>query len=191
MIFDRDGNLWVGTNGKGIFRIQGNLVDHYGRADGLSGDTVALCLKIREGILWAATPGEGIDKFRDPPIASFSTFEGLGNALPQGVLASRDGTIWVANLGSLDHIEKNGTISSIRTRDGLPGNRVASMLEDRAGNMWVGVDDGLYLFKNGRFRPVPGAKSPAAGTCRRAGGGHRRRHLGRVLQQPAEACAYP
>ncbi len=155
LIFDHDGNLWVATSGNGIFRIGGDLVDHYGRADGLAGDSVAALFEDREGILWAATPGEGIDKFRDPPIASFSTLEGLGNALPQGILASRDGTIWVANLGSLDHIEKNGTISSIRTRDGLPGNRVASMLEDRAGNMWVGVDDGLYLFKNGRFRPIP------------------------------------
>ena len=156
MIFDRDSNLWVGTNGNGIFRIRGNLVDHYGRADGLATDTVAALFEDKEGVLWAATPGEGIDKFRDPPIASFSTFEGLGNDLPQGVLATRDGTIWVANFGSLDHIEKNGTISSIRTRDGLPGNRVTSMLEDSAGNMWVGVDDGLYLFKNGRFRPIRG-----------------------------------
>jgi signal transduction histidine kinase len=29
------------------------------------------------------------------------------------------------------------------------------LLEDRAGNLWVGVDDGLYLFKNGRFRRLP------------------------------------
>ena len=29
------------------------------------------------------------------------------------------------------------------------------MLEDRAGNLWVGVDDGLYLFKDGRFRRLP------------------------------------
>jgi ligand-binding sensor domain-containing protein len=29
------------------------------------------------------------------------------------------------------------------------------MLEDRAGNMWVGVDDGLYLFRDGRFRRLP------------------------------------
>ena len=108
----------------------------------------------REGILWAATP-DGIDKFRDPPVASFTSLEGLGNDLPNGVLASRDGTVWIANVGSLDHIEKNGTVSSIRTRDGLPGNRVASMLEDRAGNLWVGVDDGLYIFKNGRFHRLP------------------------------------
>src|SRR5271157_1515841 len=155
MTFDRDGNLWVGTHGMGIFRIHGSVVDHFGRTEGLSSNTVNAVFLDREGILWAATT-EGIDKFRDPPIASFSSLEGLGNELPNGVLASRDGTIWVANLGSLDHIEKNGTISSIRARDGLPGNQVTSMLEDRAGNMWVGVDDGLYLFKDGRFRRLPG-----------------------------------
>ena len=29
------------------------------------------------------------------------------------------------------------------------------MLEDRAGHLWVGIDDGLYLFKDGRFRRLP------------------------------------
>jgi signal transduction histidine kinase/ligand-binding sensor domain-containing protein len=153
MIFDRDGNLWVGTTSQGMFRIHGNLVDHYGRKEGLSGDLVDDVFVDREGILWAITP-DGIDSFRDPRIASFSAFEGLGNS-PMGVLASRDGTIWVASFDSLDHIEKNGTISSIHIADGLPGHRVSSMLEDRAGNMWVGVDDGLYLFKNGRFHRLP------------------------------------
>jgi ligand-binding sensor domain-containing protein len=153
MIFDRDGNLWVGTKGQGIFRIHGDLVDHYGRTEGLSSDNVPAVFEDREGILWAASP-DGIDNFRDPRVASFSTMEGLGN-VPTGVLARRDGTIWVASTGSLDRIEKNGAISSIRTGHGLPGTQVTSMLEDRAGNMWVGVDDGLYLFKNGRFRRLP------------------------------------
>ena len=152
--FDGDGNLWVGTSGMGIFRIHGSMVDHFGRTEGLSSDTVNAVFVDREGILWAATP-DGIDKFRDPPVASFSSVEGLGNDLPDGVLASRDGTIWIANLGSLDHIEKNGTVSSFRTRDGLPGNRVASMLEDRAGSLWVGADDGLYILKNRRFHRLP------------------------------------
>lgn len=150
MIFDREGNLWVGTKGQGIFRIHGNLVDHYGRAEGLSSDSVDDVFEDQEGIIWAAT-SDGIDNFRDPRVASFSSLEGLGN-IPMGVLASKDGAIWVANFGSLDHIETNGTVSSIRAGNGLPGNRVTSMLEDRAGNMWVGVDDGLYLLKDGRFR---------------------------------------
>ena len=37
-------------------------------------------------------------------------------------------------------------------------SQVTSMLEDRAGEMWVGVDGGLYLFKDGRFRRLARAQ---------------------------------
>ena len=153
MIVDRDGALWVATSGRGIWRIHGTVVDHYGRTEGLSSDTAMALFEDREGIVWAATT-QGIDSFRDPRITTFSASEGLGKDAAIGVLASRDGTVWVANSGSLDSIA-NGRVSSIRTSEGLPGSQVTSLLEDRAGNMWVGVDDGLYLFEKGRFRRLP------------------------------------
>ena len=151
---DRDGNLWVGTDADGIFRVHGNAVDHYARTEGLSSDFVRSLFEDREGILWAAT-SNGVDKFHDPLVTTFSAVEGLAKDWAVGILASRDGTIWVANAESLDHIEKDGSISSIRTGSGLPGSQVSSLLEDRAGNMWVGVDDGLYVFKDGHFRRLP------------------------------------
>ena len=151
---DRDGNLWVGTGADGVFRVHGNAVDHYARTEGLSSDYVRALFEDREGILWAAT-SKGVDKFHDPAVTTFSVLEGLARDWAVGILASRDGTIWVANAESLDHIEKDGSISSIRTGSGLPGSQVSSLLEDRAGNMWVGVDDGLYVFKNGNFRRLP------------------------------------
>ena len=154
MTFDRDGNLWVSSRGKGLYRIRGDVVDHYGRTDGLSSDSVNLLFEDREGILWAGT-SNGIDSFRDPSVTTFSSSEGLAKDGAAGVLASRDGSIWVANDGSLDRIA-NGSISSIRTGAGLPGHQVASMLEDRAGNFWVGIDDSLYVLKDGRFRAIAG-----------------------------------
>ena len=153
LMFDHDGNLWVGTKAKGIFRVHGNVVEHYDRTNGLSGDSVYALFEDREGIVWAGTTS-GVDSFRDPPVVTFSQVEGLGKDLPAGILASRDGTIWVANAGSLDHIS-NGSVSSVRAGKGLPGDQVTRLLEDRVGNLWVGVDDGLYLFKDGRFRRLP------------------------------------
>jgi len=153
MISDRKGDLWFGTVAKGVFHIHGNDVDHYGRTEGLSSDTVWTLFQDREGIVWAATPN-GIDSFRDPAVTTFSALEGLPKEAAVGILATKDGTIWIANDGSLDRIA-NGTISSIRTGAGLPGRQVTSLLQDRAGNMWVGLDDGLYLFTNGRFRRLP------------------------------------
>jgi signal transduction histidine kinase/ligand-binding sensor domain-containing protein len=152
-LFDRDGNLWVGTDAKGLFRVRGSVVEHYDHTDGLSGDSVWALFEDREGIVWAGTTS-GIDKFRDPRVTTFSALQGLGKDLAAGILASRDGSLWVANDGSLDHI-KNGTVTSIRKSDGLPGEQVAAMLEDRTGNMWVGVDDGLFLFKDGHFLRLP------------------------------------
>jgi signal transduction histidine kinase/ligand-binding sensor domain-containing protein len=151
--FDSHGNLWVGTDRKGIFRVHGNVVDHYGQTESLSGDFVRVLLEDRGGTVWAAT-NNGIDQFHDPRVTTFSTPEGLGSDHAVGLLASRDGTIWVANGESLDHIV-NGSVSSIRDKHGLPGQQVSSLLEDRAGNLWVGVDDALYLLKDGSFRRLP------------------------------------
>ena len=77
MIFDGDGSLWVASVGNGIFRIRGNVVEHYGRTEGLSSDTVTALFEDREGIVWTAT-SNGIDSFRDPRIVTFSAVEGLG-----------------------------------------------------------------------------------------------------------------
>jgi ligand-binding sensor domain-containing protein/two-component sensor histidine kinase len=149
MIEDSDKNLWIATYGNGIYRIHGQTVDHFGRADGLSSDTVVDLYESDDGIVWVAT-SNGIDNFRDLPVTTFSTSEGLGRDGASSVTATKDGTVWVANVGTLDFI-RNGTVSSVR----VPGQQVSSLLEDHQGNMWVGVDDGLFIYKDGRFRRIP------------------------------------
>jgi PAS domain S-box-containing protein len=149
LLEDSDKNLWVATVGNGVYRIHGQTVDHFGRADGLSSDTVFDLYESDDGIVWAAT-SDGIDNFRDLPVTTFSTSEGLGSAGLASVMATKDGTVWVASLGTLDFV-RNGTVASVR----VPGQQVSSLLEDRAGNMWVGVDDGLFIYRDGRFRRIP------------------------------------
>lgn len=161
MTCDRDGNLWVGSIGQGLFVVRGNIVEHYGRTDGLSDDNVQGFFEDREGNLWVTT-ASGIDCFRNPRVTSFSELEGLGMDAAAGVLASRNGTIWVANGGSLDYII-NGNVASIRQGHGFPGEQATSLLEDSAGNLWVGVDDDLYLFKNSHFLRVLGQNHESLG----------------------------
>lgn len=148
MIEDSDKNLWIATYGNGIYRIHDQTVEHFGRADGLSSDAVFDLYEGSDGIVWATT-SNGIDNFRDLPITTFSTSEGLGRDGANSVMATKDGTVWVANLGTLDFI-RNGAVPSVR----VPGEQVSSLLEDHQGNIWVGVDDGLFIYKDGRFRRI-------------------------------------
>jgi PAS domain S-box-containing protein len=146
---DSKKNLWIATVGNGIYRIHGQTVDHFGRADGLSSDTVFGLYESDDGIVWAAT-SDGVDNFRELPVTTFSPSEGLGRKGTASVMATKDGTVWVASVGTLDFV-RNGTVSSIP----VPGDQVSSMLEDHQGNIWIGVDDGLFIYNHGRFRRIP------------------------------------
>ena len=76
LLIDRQGNLWVGTESQGVYRIHGTDVDHFGSADGLSSDHVNRFFEDREGNLWVST-AKGIDMFRDLRVISVSRREGL------------------------------------------------------------------------------------------------------------------
>jgi signal transduction histidine kinase/streptogramin lyase len=153
LLLDRDSSLWVGTLNQGIYRIQGNRVDHFRGSDGLSGDAVSVngLLQDREGNIWIVT-SRGIDKFHDIRVASFSTRQGLSTDQVNSVLASRDGTVWIGSY-NLD-VLRSGKITSIQPRNGLPGRTLTSLLEDRAGRLWVGVDQELSVYERGKFRKI-------------------------------------
>ena len=154
LLLDRDGNLWVGTENNGLYRIHSDTVDHFALADGLSSNQVRNLYEDQEGTIWATT-SNGLDSFQEPRVTTYTATEGLGADNAVSVIVSHDGTVWVANNGSLDSI-RNGIVLSVEKNDGLPGNQVTSLLEDREKHLWVGVDDGLYIYENRYFRPIPG-----------------------------------
>jgi signal transduction histidine kinase/streptogramin lyase len=151
LLLDRDHSLWVGTLNQGIYRIQGNKVDHFRSSDGLSGDSVTGLFQDREGNIWIAT-SRGIDNLHDLRVASFSTRQGLSTDQLNSVLASRDGAVWIGT-HNLD-VLRSGKITSIPPRNRLPGREITSLLEDRAGRLWVGVDKELSVYERGHFRKI-------------------------------------
>jgi ligand-binding sensor domain-containing protein len=163
LLLDRDSSLWVGTLNQGIYRIQGNKVDHFRGSDGLSGDAVSGLFQDREGNIWIAT-SRGIDNFHDLRVASFSTRQGLSADQVNSVLASRDGTVWIGNY-SLD-VLRSGKITSIQPRNGLPGREMTSLLEDRAGRLWVGTDEELSVYEQGKFTKIHTRDGSPLGTVR-------------------------
>lgn len=152
LFLDRDHCLWVGTANQGIYRIHGQTVDHFGREDGLSGNSVNRIFQDREGGIWVAT-GEGLDHFRDLPIVTYSSLEGLGTEFIAAMLARRNGSVEASSLSSINSIH-GSTITHEKIVPGLRGISSA-LLEDHLGNLWIGMNNGdLLTVVNGRWRVV-------------------------------------
>ena len=148
LFIDGTGSLWLATADRGIYRLQGESVDHFGAEDGLSSNTVHDFFEDREGNLWVTT-SKGLDFFRENRVVTFSTSEGLPSDVAESVIASDDGTVWISNRATLNAI-RNGKVISIP----VPGQRVTALWQDHAKRLWVGVGNGVAIYDRGHFQPV-------------------------------------
>ncbi len=159
---DRDNQMWIGTNGHGVFRVQGDRVDHFDRTDGLSSNTVEGFYQDKEGTLWVVT-SSGIDNFRDLHVVSYSMREGLTADGAVSVLASHNGGLWVIDdYDTAERLEK-GKFAVFLPRPDLPGRHVTTMFEDHAGRLWFGLDHDLCVYDNGVFRTIRSADGKPLG----------------------------
>jgi ligand-binding sensor domain-containing protein len=150
MMRDRDGNIWIGTEGQGLLRLRGSRVERFTRRDGLSSDLISALLEDREGNLWAGT-ARGIDQFSTPKIIHLSTLDGLSSDDVRSVCATRQGATWVGTAGGgLNRIE-GGRITPYRMDSGLPSTTVLSLYADDGGRLWAGTTGGLAYLSEDRF----------------------------------------
>jgi signal transduction histidine kinase/ligand-binding sensor domain-containing protein len=152
LYLDRNHSLWVGTQSQGLYRIHDGVADHYGRANGLSGDNVGYIYEDKEGNLWVTTD-RGVDMFRDLPVVTFATTEGLIGSEVHSVLALSNGSVWVGNVGAVNII-RVGSVSAIAAGHGLPGQNVEVIFQDHSGQIWLGIDNTIVTYKLGRFSAI-------------------------------------
>jgi signal transduction histidine kinase/ligand-binding sensor domain-containing protein len=152
---DSHHSLWVGTDSDGLYRIHDGLADHYGSANGLSGNAISFVYEDREGNVWVATD-RGIDMFRETPVVSYSTDEGLIGSTAQAILSVGGKSIWVTNDGALDII-RDGRVSAVTAGHGLPGQTLEAMFQDSTGRIWMGVDNTIAINTVGRFSEIKNA----------------------------------
>jgi len=174
---DRDGGLWVGSQGGGLVHVHTGTTDTFGQADGLSSDDITAVFQDREGSVWVGTVG-GLDRFRDFAVFTFSEKQGFPDGAYGPVLAARDGSVWQSGLYELRRWSKgqitiyqepkaktvardHSVAATVRKviLSGLPKYGYWSLFEDDRARIWVAGDGGVGYLDNDRYisiRGVPG-----------------------------------
>jgi diguanylate cyclase (GGDEF)-like protein len=177
------GDLWLGTDGDGILRVdtrrwQLRHVRHQARAAAsLADNDITALYRDHSGLIWIGTD-TGLSQ-HDAQQSAISTWLG-GTDEPQGishpnvpfVLPMPDGRVWLSvGDGGIDVVQPElGRVSRMRPDasspdSALPPGRVLCMVQAPSGEVYIGTQRGLYRADAGgravRRLDVPG-RSPTA-----------------------------
>ncbi|MCS6808527.1 MAG: two-component regulator propeller domain-containing protein [Bacteroidota bacterium] len=149
LALDREGTLWIATNGGGIYRLTSTgQLSSFTSQNGLRSDEVFSILEDREGSVWFGTDGGGIGRFKDRRFTTYTTKEGLSHNSVSVITEGADGAIYVGTNNGLN-VFSRGVWSAITTQNGLLNNVITSLWSDHSGKLWIGTNAGLQSMKNG------------------------------------------
>ncbi len=159
---DREGSVWLGTDGRGLYRTRRQTITSYSSAQGMEGTNVYAIRQDAAGDVWMGTWDTGVSRLSGGKITNYSVRDGLPSRSVMAIFEDRAGELWVSG-----HHPSNGGLRVFRNgRFVDPGlailpdqSQVAVICEDRAGALWFGIQWGLVRFANGqstRYGPESG-----------------------------------
>ncbi len=145
LLVDREGNRWVGTVGRGLFRFRRVPLIAYGKDEGLSDAPFRAVFQDRDGRIWLGGDDgiywfDGHQFHRVPGLAQIGT-----------IAQTNDGDLWFGGSGAVFRWR-----SGVVTRFRIESPAVFQILQDRQGTLWTVAPTHeqkwrLYRFHDGKF----------------------------------------
>jgi ligand-binding sensor domain-containing protein/signal transduction histidine kinase len=157
---DKDGNLWLATEGRGLVRYNPpssptNLLTweytHHSNQSIITDPDVTSIMEDIEGNLWLGTRKLGIVRLQNGKFINHSVFSGLPDNEVRAVHETEDGKLWIAS-GRMLCLVENEKVQIFSKDDGLPGFNIKTLASDKQGRIWIGTYGyGLYVFNRGKI----------------------------------------
>jgi ligand-binding sensor domain-containing protein/signal transduction histidine kinase len=148
---DRSGDLWVGTDGSGVFRLTRAGMIHLKAPGQLVNNFVRAFLQTRDGAMWIATD-EGLTRIDREKTNHFQMHDGLAYFSTRALIEDSSGDIWIGTDHGLSHMHAGAFVHDAATA-ALAEEKVWSILEDRNGALWFGTrSHGLFRYAEGRIK---------------------------------------
>ncbi len=150
---DREGNMWFGSFGDGIYKFKGRLFTKLRKEEGLKVKTIMGLTRDSRGDLWLGSYGSGVDRYRQGKIDHFGISEGLSSEFVSCVVEDSVGQIWLGTLYGLNRFDGK-KFTNYYVEDGLPASMVYTALRDSQNRLWFGTYRGAIRYEKGRFQPL-------------------------------------
>jgi signal transduction histidine kinase/ligand-binding sensor domain-containing protein len=147
---DREGSLWIGTNG-GLTRWAGGKLERFPVTDPLATASVLSLMEDHEGNIWVGTETGGLHILRDQRFRTIGARDGLSSDGATTVVEDGAGTLWVGTSGSglnaVRRIVENPAGAKAQSNKGLFSARLKSC-PDTVPGLSSGCGAGTSAVKN-------------------------------------------
>ncbi|MGB3619596.1 MAG: two-component regulator propeller domain-containing protein, partial [Catalinimonas sp.] len=153
MLQDRRGDLWLGTQGGGLDRFDGERFENFRQPDGLANNLVYRTFESRAGHLWVATQ-KGLSRFDG---RHFRNYEVGNNVCYHAVEDPHGPHVWVTTSdGGIFRVDTTGTTQHHGQEEGFTDAVVSDLEVAPDGTLWIStLRDGLFTLHDGTFEQVP------------------------------------
>lgn len=165
LLVDREGNLFLGTESKGLFCLERKRFITKTTKDGLIHDDVWSVSAAPDGSVWIGTSG-GVSHYTQGVFANYGVNQGLLSRHVHIVFADSTGAIWAGTEGIAERPDRPGGLyrlehnkfTQIGPELGIVNQDLFSVCENQQRH--VLVDDGLpHEWFGGVFHPYPMAQA--------------------------------
>ena len=160
IIKDSDGNIWVGSNGSGLVRVDTrtgkyHLYSHDAKdASSLTNDVIVSLCAARNGKLWIGTYLSGLDCFNGREFIHYRHDPANPNSLANdnvwSLIEDQTGMIWIGTLGSgLQKLDpSNGKFTTFNNNSGhlLSSEFISSIFLAKNDKLILGTAIGITIF---------------------------------------------
>jgi len=174
MYGDRAGDLWVGTNGGGLFRFKDSAARIFTTADGLPNNLVMTVLATHDGAIWSGFNCGGLSRFDGKHFQNYNEKNGLSNSCVWSLAEDAQGDLWIGTYGGGLFRFHNGRFTQFSKAQGLADDVVVAVVAAHDGSIWFATPPAVGHLRDGQVRnysAADGLSSTARGIYEdRAGG---------------------
>ena len=147
---DSNKNLWVGTNGTGVFKyLRGsnefiNYKYNLFNNKSINSDKVWSLMEDKDGLLWFGTLSNGINIYSNRKnefkrlINNFSYKNSIIGNYIKSLFIDSFGKLWIGTQNGISILSQDKTIRNLSVESGLKVNDIRAIYERRNGEIWIG-----------------------------------------------------
>lgn len=128
--------VWVGTRGGGLFRLNGMTINTYTKENGFPSNSVTKIFEDKDKNLWFATTDNGLVYYDGFDFFQINEETGISSNHINAITQTSDGKIWIGTTKGINFIE-NDSLKKLSVLNEDNNLIVKDLLADSKGNLWI------------------------------------------------------